>query len=351
MREWIILHMGDSKTGTTALQRAFVAGREAGMWCYPGQQLNHNALAARFRTGAGNHDVGCAMRAIWDDMRAQNAEISILSAEYFQAVEPAILAQAIAQFWPEAGDKLTLVSYVRPHIGKLIGMYCERLKAGRLHLSLGQYAARVMEARRLDYAQRLAGFCKHFGTRFVALPYVRQQLRGGDIVTDFFARFLPGARPHLSNQHPANPSFSRGQVQLMRRLRRAKNADPLPHHFSRIISLYIRELGLGADTGPLGFSVSDIGKLQARYLRDAQLLDRSYWQNDGFEQALINATPGARPAPLRAHDMAVFDRVVDANIEAWRSEPEGWTKAAQTQLRNARFGRPVFGDRDLLEFI
>ena len=186
MRERIILHMGDSKTGTTALQRAFVSGRVAGMWCYPGRQLNHNALAARFRKGAGDRDVGFAMRAIWDDMRAQNAEVSILSAEYFQAVEPAILAQAIAQFWPEAGDKLTLISYVRPHIGKLIGMYCERLKAGRLHLSLGQYAARVMEAQRLDYALRLAGFRKHFGTRFVALPYVRQHLRDGDIITDFF---------------------------------------------------------------------------------------------------------------------------------------------------------------------
>ena len=351
MREWIILHMGDSKTGTTALQRAFVAGREAGMWCYPGQRLNHNALAARFRKGAGDHDVGFAMRAIWDDMRAQNAEVSILSAEYFQAVEPAILAQAIAQFWPEAGDRLTLISYVRPHVGKLIGMYCERLKAGRLHLSLGQYAAREMETQKLDYASRLAGFQQSFGTRFVALPYVTDHLRDGDIVTDFFARFLPAARPHPGNQHPANPSFSRGQVQLMRRLRRATREGPLPHQFPRVISLYIRELGLGADTGPLGFSVSDIGKMQARYLRDAQLLDQVYWQNDGFEQALINATPGARPAPLRPHDIAVFDRVVDANIEAWRSDPEGWTKAAQTQLRNARFGRPVFGERDLLELI
>ncbi|MGR3837825.1 MAG: hypothetical protein ACU0A2_05685 [Cognatishimia sp.] len=343
--------MGDSKTGTTALQRAFVAGREAGMWCYPGQRLNHNALAARFRKGAGDPDIGFAMRAIWDNMRAQNAAISIISAEYFQSVEPAKLAQAIARFWPEAGDRLALVSYVRPHIGKLIGMYCERLKAGRLHLSLGQYAARVMEAQRLDYAPRLAGFRRSFGTRFVALPYVNDHLRGGDVVADFFDRFLPGARPHPGNQHPANPSFSRGQVQLMRRLRRAMGAGPLSRHFPRVISLYIRELGLGADTGPLGFSVSDIGKLQARYLSDAQLLERAHWQNDGFEQALFTATPGARPAPLRPHDIAVFDRVVDTNVGAWRADPEGWTKAAQTQLRNARFGRLVFGDRDLIELI
>lgn len=182
----LICHLGDFRTGSTAIQG--VLSRKAdrfGLFWPAG--ANHVPLAQSLADGpARDHH--------WQDLARQvsGRPCTVISAEHFEFADPANLARALEAHLP--GVTVRLVAYVRPHGPALLARYAESVKIGNFDGAPGAYLDWPQTRWRLSYATRFGRWRDTFGDRFSLVLYDRGAFPGGSVVRDFLAR-VTGADP------------------------------------------------------------------------------------------------------------------------------------------------------------
>lgn len=209
----LILHLGLAKTGTSALQKALVAGKarlyDRYRVLYPGDEESHALLQACF-SSQPTSSIYLQLRGITEEARAlaylrdyrrrlveeidaKRPRRIIISSEYFSALGVTGLRRLVAFLSPLA-MKLTPVAYVRDPWSFSISLIQELIRGGKLddRVEIGYAATNELFER----------FEAVFGMPIQVVPY--GNVPGFDIVSDFLGRL--GISPQAASMPPTGRS-------------------------------------------------------------------------------------------------------------------------------------------------
>lgn len=315
----LIVHLGDTKTGSTSIQRALV--QEAydipGVSiCYPTGN-HHIAMAKTLTRKHRLAERGKRFERINTALQQSDADYGIVSAEHFQFVDPEVFAGAIAEFWPGFEKQMRLVAYVRPHPDKLVSSFSERVKLGNAMGSFESYLDTMSNSGGIDYLPRFQKWRDVFGERFTLRPFVRNELHRQDAVADFF-RFVLGHEAFtVSDDISANTSLTVPQLALLREVHtvfharlKARGRKRTPKlvearsALGRTTSERIREAGLDKNGQKFRIPERFAERIQERYRTDAEALDREFFTGNPMSEALetISSKTTTERQSLQARD-------------------------------------------------
>lgn len=297
----LIVHLGDTKTGSTSIQKVLaqktyeVPGQTL---CYPTKN-NHIALAKTLTQKPRFKERETRFSRIHQAFQESDADYGIISAEHFQSVDPRMLNETIETYWPELRDRLRLVSYVRPHAGKFLSAFSERVKLGADLASVEGLFETMSAKELLDYTPRFEAGRKVFGSALSVRPFVRDRLYKGDVVQDFFKYFLNSDAFEITGDTAANPSLTDSQLALLRVIHRQMESKAkgrkgshfrnMQGKFGRAVSEYLRVNGIGNDGEKLRMPAGMFARFQERYAPDAEAMDQGFFEGFPFSNDLENA--------------------------------------------------------------
>lgn len=327
----LIVHLGDTKTGSTSIQRALVQKAydiPGASICYPTGN-HHIAMAKTLTRKHRLGERGTRFARVNAALQQSDADYGIVSAEHFQFVDPEIFAGAIAEFWPGIEERMRLVAYVRPHPDKLLSSFSERVKLGNAMGSFETYLDKMSESGGIDYLPRFQKWRDVFGDRFTLRPFVRKELHKEDAVADFF-RFVLGHEDFtVSDDISANTSLTVPQLALLREVhsvfrarqkQRGRKMTPrlteARSALGRTTSERIREAGLDKSGQKFKIPARFAERIQERYRADAEALDREFFSGSPMIEALdaIDSKTTTERQSLKAGDHFSADVVSSVQI-------------------------------------
>lgn len=194
----IIIHLGDTKTGSTAIQSCLVDGGyelPVGRIVYPAR-FNHIPLAHSLsdRPARAHEKKFLAYRfaKIVAAFATSNADWGIISAEVFEFTSPVRLKEALDKYLPGYKGRIRLVAYVRPHHSKVVSDFAEQIKMTGQPQTMEVLFKRRLRNGQLSYHKRFSEWRAVFGDAFTLRPFVREHLLQGDVVADFLS-FVTGS--------------------------------------------------------------------------------------------------------------------------------------------------------------
>lgn len=293
----LIVHLGDTKTGSTALQSVLRAGRfklpGQQTLLYPGSSLNQNDLAQCLSRRKQAGKIAKRYGTLAERLRKSNADYAVVSAEHFQSADPESLQKAIAGHLPEFEGQVRLIAYVRPHAEKLLSSFSEQVKLGSDPGSLEEHFDHTARQARLDYTPRFQAWRDVFGDRFALRPFVRSQLHKQDISEDFFRWLTGGEEAEVTPAPAVNESLTVGQIALMRCFGAALVMKGRRGGMGsgragccRAMAQAMRSAGLGRDSGRLHLPDGLVDRIVARYSADAAALDAAFFRGTPMTDAL-----------------------------------------------------------------
>lgn len=360
----LIFHIGDKKTGTSAIQQALVRGAwrcDAVRLAYPvgADRPKHHWLATGFvKRNQARIDTQFAHLA---QMIAQlEADVAVISSELFQDVDPARLAEAIARHLPDHADRAEVIAYARPHAARLVSSYAQVVKLGHFTGDLERFADTRLADGRLKMAERFERWRAVFGARFTLRPMQRDHLEGGDVVRDFLHHALAGAAFELDALPGANESLSVGELALLRRfhillarqhkaLRDAVGGKTLDKARNRIGDRLAVHLAARAARGGerLHLHRALAERVAAGCAEDASRCDAAFFAGTPMQDALRDA---AERAPETAQSLSVKDHFppeLYRQLPVWAGiirdmvlhDPQGWNGYFLELLNDSFRGR------------
>ena len=316
----LIIHLGDTKTGSTSIQKAL-----AGNICnIPGKTLfyptrtHHVSLAKTLEEDRFFAERAERFGKIHKALQKSDADYGIVSAEYFQFVDPGVLQQALDMYWPDLADRVRLVAYVRPHAGKFLSAFAERLKLGIVSGTLETFFEAPSTLEFLTYAPRFQRWRAIFGDRFELRPFIRDSLYRGDAVQDFLRFVARGQAVELAGEAAANKSLSLGQLALLRDVhkvvrRRFKGTKTqrfrdTRNNLGRLVAEHLQARKLGEGSGRLMMPTALAERFVERFAADAAALDAEFFaghangtpMSDALQQSLEKSTD--TPQSLKSQD-------------------------------------------------
>lgn len=207
-RPRLVLHIGQTKTGSTSLQRFLALNRarlpELGLHYPTAPQTAAGTTAAKHHhllvaLHPGHLQRGRAHR-VWDGLLAQlerqSAQTHVLSDELFWHLgehHPGHRVQALGFLARQlAGVDVQVLAYLRPQADWLVSWYAQLLRSSGQRVAgmdLPAFEARMRTRGMLDYHRIASDWAEAFGRDRVCLrPWDRAQLHGGDIIDDFLHR-------------------------------------------------------------------------------------------------------------------------------------------------------------------
>lgn len=315
----LVIHLGDTKTGSTSIQQALVQGayRNTGAVIHYPARTHHNALARTLLRKAQFKNRAARFGRIHDSLSRSEAEIGVISAEHFQFVDPDLFGETLEQYWPDMTDRMRLVAYVRPHAEKLLSSYAERVKLGQVDGSIEDYVESVSRQNMLDYLPRFTAWRDRFGDRFELRPFVRTELFRGDPVADFLRVVLRHERFEITDMATANTALSLPQLALLRVVHDALESGLAARGaemtadirdarsaMGRMVAEHMRDQKLGNDGGKLRLPAHLVDPVRARYAEDAAALDAAFFTGTPMRDALdgIERLTGPEGQSLAAED-------------------------------------------------
>lgn len=215
----LILHIGDHKTGTSAIQRALAAGAAGPDVIYPetGRTAGngHQNLAwevgadPRFAADSGGWSVLAA------ELACAEPEIAIISAEAFEFKDPRMVVDHIRSRTAGVVTEIGAIVYVRPHAARILSSFSERVKRGVGPFDRGRYLDWALKGERFLYQKRLETWRMALSPgRLVVRVFCREHLDGGDAVHDF-CRQTVGCAPAANDNIAANVSPTAAALRMM----------------------------------------------------------------------------------------------------------------------------------------
>ena len=325
----LILHLGDCKTGTTALQSCLASGGYTlpqGTICYPTQH-NHNLLALPLSTLTEAPRHVPYRKARWAQVAAaldaSDAQWGVISAELFEFVPPAALKAALDEFLPGYRGRTRLMAYVRPHHARIVSGYAEALKKTGAPATLNSYANSIQRKGPM-YHPRFSAWRAVFGSAFSLRPLLRDRLAQGDVVADFLA-VVTGDPGVTVRQTPRdNSALSLPELAMMREVHARLGTTEKGR--SAAARLACRQLGwqlaplISAnrpEAGPrLAMHLTRARLVRDSFAGDAAAMDADYFDGTPFTAVLDAATDTfRRPQSLYIEDY--YDAQQIGLIRAW----------------------------------
>lgn len=231
----VVLHAGMGKTGSSALQTAFVRHRDAlasyGVR-YPEHRSDDVARSGGVTSGNGAplrrwlvprddapRGIGARVRAqVVDGLRGTDAHTLLYSSEFLYLARPERLARLRREL---AGHDATLrvVVYVRDLVGHALSSYSQVVKRGRFTGTFADYIAPGTTGGYHLPLDRLLALPDVLGTENVTVLHYDTVRR--DLVRHFCATVLDvelGPDRGTGQGDPVNRSFTADEVELMRHL-------------------------------------------------------------------------------------------------------------------------------------
>lgn len=297
MIKTLVIHLGDTKTGSTAIQSVLRSGEyktpNGQTVCYPGEGLNHNRLPKGFSKKGNAEQLSKHFQGIAKELKASNADYGVISAELFQGVEPSDLHKVLWAEMPEFTDRLRLLSYVRPHAERLVSTFSEQAKFGNVTGDVRDHFKAMRRSKKLFYTPRFLAWRKTFGDQFSLRFFHRDHLQNGDAVDDFFFWMFEETGTDVYGTPLANASLSAAQVALLLRFFGLMPRKTLgfgsrnfPPSVARALVAQFRSTGLGADMGRIEMSEDLAETLKLRLKKDAWALDAEFFESTPMTDAL-----------------------------------------------------------------
>ena len=312
MTDRLLIHLGDCKTGTTAIQNVLKTGAwsaEGLSWTYPvdPERLHNCNLASCLYKPKMKKFRGPRWKKVNRRLKRSDADLGILSGEWFEFVDPALLDRILRRWVPDLAEEARLIAYVRPHAERVLSSFQERTKLGQYNGSLAAFHERVLEHGRFLYAPRLRKGREVFGDRYEVRPMVRDRLKDGDVVRDFLDHAAGGRPVELDEAAAAGKSANESlSVQDLAWLRALHRSRTLPPQVGRRAA---RALQSGGRTGDkLRMDAALLETVRKAYLADARALDAEFFGGEA-EGPMVGA----------------FDRAAETAVEAPQDlSPERW---------------------------
>jgi len=319
MNRTLIFHIGDFKTGTTAIQRWLAEhGQDQGLFR---PDIDATALAHSLKSP---DQTATAFRALARTLRraqkSPDRPVAVVSSEHFEHAKPADLAGAIATHLPEWAGRVRVLAYVRPHGSALLARYGESVKIGNFTGDLAAYLEWAPTRWRLDTHPRFSAWRAAFGKGFALRFYDRGAFAGGDVVRDFVLA-VTGQDPGVQAGAPKiNPTPGLHDLALLRALHSA--IGPLPEGTPEQAAQWAlgRDLGRrlaqrdGPATGPnrLCLSQSVAHRLIKLCARDAAATDADFFE----APRLTTALNGDHEAAAETATLPDLDSILPADTRA-----------------------------------
>jgi len=308
----LVFHVGDPKTGTSSIQQAM---HERAWHCESvsvavQKELNASTLANSLRPRPKaltkkRRKQELASKRRW--VAETEADLGIISAEFFSFVRPKRLQRVLGRHFPDQADNTRIIAYVRPHADFVLSSYAQILKCGYFPQSLAEYCAYMQAEGSLPFTPRFDRWRKVFARNFILRPFVRSELRDGDVVADFFHVVLRGAAFELSPLPPVNESLSLEELAGIRVVQATVREEGLPSYLHIPIGGAIGWLLAGKEgrsRNRLQIDQANAEQIRATFMQDAYALDAGHFDKPLFAKALDKAVEKAVPqAPsLMAED-------------------------------------------------
>jgi len=307
----LVFHIGDHKTGSTAIQLAFaqrqVALKNQSVF-YPAR-LASNALKVHFRAYAGpsSHPAhGRAVKIFKDlasEIRNADTDFCLISAEAFEEIDAKVFLDIVTTFFTGAADEIRIIAYVRPHAARVMSSFAERIKVGGLWAIDGGPQIvfdRMFHENIFPYQARFAALREQFGAAFLLRPMIRGQLVKGSVVDDFIHHAFAAPEFRLigaaaANETPDLESLMRLKVLHTQCQNRPKNQRlALGWEFARVAA----SLPPLENRTRLRLHKALAHDIHAACLADARAVDQQFFDAMPLlETELHNALEGAANTP------------------------------------------------------
>jgi hypothetical protein len=288
----LVFHIGDHKTGSTAIQSAFAQRQVSldGATIYYPAKLAHNFLRQHCNAYAARKDAKARQKAISiferlaDKIRDSDADFCLVSAEELEGLDPGVFQDIVTNYFADAADEIRIIAYVRPHGARLLSSFAERTKLGLpkiINGTLDTFFATAQKNGNFRYAARFGAWHDQFGPQFTLRPMIRGQLYQGSVVDDFVRHAFGTTRFQIKDGASTNVSL--GLEDLMRLKVLQFHLADHPHNlryrhvigweFSRILNT----LPPPETHTKLRLHKALAIQVQDAYLEDARALDHSFF--------------------------------------------------------------------------
>ncbi len=309
----LVLHAGDCKSGSTAIQSVL----QLGSWRYTGNTppqllyaqggrrdgLNHHRLSDSLHLQRAKSYRDQAWGRFGEEFATATQDIVVASSERFEFAPPEAVAEAIDQFLPAARKDMQVVIYVRPHAARFLSGYAQNIRQGLFTGNLEDFLEQVKSDRRFHYADRLEAWKSVFGSSLSVRPMIRDQLEANCVVHDFLAKCAAGtdATPLVEKIPNQNKSLNAEGLALLRSLHtklRSRNPAPSPER-SQLLQRLCSNLEVlpSFGEGRIGLPDTLRSKLNEIFAEDAQRCDEQIFEAPTLVPALSQALSNASFTP------------------------------------------------------
>ncbi len=209
----LVLHVGDSKTGTTFLQnvlfnRLYACRDKTIFYRWQSRNIRHQLGLTNVYS---DDDIVKNWKSYANSFNADSSDIGVVSNESLASADPQRLKTVVHRLFDVDEKSIQVVCYLRPHCDALISRYAQHVKNGQFTASLTEYYSVIKN--RLEYETQVKAWVDVFGDQFSVYAFDKSQLFNEDIAHDFFKRviksedFILNDTTHL-NQSPGLKELS-----------------------------------------------------------------------------------------------------------------------------------------------
>ncbi|MWB77480.1 hypothetical protein GLS40_05535 [Pseudooceanicola sp. 216_PA32_1] len=326
----LVLHIGDCKSGSTAIQSVLAAGSYTISGGTPvrlkyatagrPEALNHHRLSNSLHMDQARQFRDRAWGRLGDEFRSNDSDILVVSSERFEFTAPGDVRAALEQFLPESLDTLEIVAYVRPHAARLLSGYAQNIKQGLFNGELPEFLEQVQKEKRFDYADRLISWRDTFGADRVSVrPMIRSDLQGQCVVHDFLTACVAGTGNTVKVEKipDANSSLGAEALALMREVtRRLREQNPAQNQQrANMLQRFAHNLETSGKFVSDALQLDPALAAQVRdiYGADADRCDAEFFGGPVLRNALDKAVAQAQE-PVTPPDPHVVDRMTELTL-------------------------------------
>ena len=308
----LLFHLGDMKTGSTAIQTALSSKSwacDSVRLLYPhANKVSHILFAQSLSGKIDGSRTEKLVREILDEIAATPSDVAVISAEDFENVDPKVLKATIEECMPEMLADARFLAYVRPHADRFPSTYAERVKTGRYTGTLTELQATLHHSEIFVYTPRFLAWREAFGAAFELRPMIRDLLYRKDVVADFLQFALQTEDFTLASTPDANESLSLENLAIVRQLqlRLGEGHRKFQNYQSTVGRALARRMNDSAYQNGTKVRIHKAlaEVVRQQYAADAAALDEAFFKGSPMTDALNDAPAKAvdEPQSVRIED-------------------------------------------------